>query len=122
VNGHNFWKKVAAAKGPGYNASEFAREINVKRPTMNYWIEHNKIPPADIAVRIATNIGDDLNYLINGVDPEDESEVEKLVHACLHELNNMDRNKLKTVLPVLKSISASDTDYFCDISLKESEN
>lgn len=114
MKGQNFWKKIELAKGKGYNVSEFAREISVKRSTLNYWITNGLLPPTDVALQIALSIGDDLEYLLNDIDPEDESPMDKLVHACIHELNNMDKNKLLTVLPVLKSISSSDSDIFKD--------
>jgi len=112
VKGKNFWKKIETAKGLGYNVSEFAREIVVNRSTLNYWINKGILPPADVAYHIAIVIGDDLGYLLNDVDPEEETPINKLVHACIHELNDMDKPKLLAVLPVLKSISNSEANIF----------
>ncbi len=113
MDASNFWKKIKLARGGAdFNISALAREIDVKRSTLNYWAEKNKFPPLDVGYQIANLIGDDLGYLLNDTDPEEENLNDRLLRACMRELNEMDTTKLQAVLPFLISVRQSETDIF----------
>lgn len=69
-----FWKRVKKSLDPEHNQNWLCREIEVASGTMSSWITHDRIPKADIAVKIAKILGVSVEYLVTG-DNEDLNDI-----------------------------------------------
>ena len=64
----NFWKKVKKRLPPELNQTWLCDEIGVSTGTMSSWITHDRIPKADVAVKIAKALGVSVEYLVTNED------------------------------------------------------
>ncbi len=66
----DFWKRVKKNLDPEKNQNWLCNEIAVSSGTMSSWITHDRLPKADLAVKIAKSLGVSVEYLVTG-DGED---------------------------------------------------
>lgn len=72
----NFWKRVKKNLPPELNQSWLCDEIGVATGTMSSWITYDRIPKADVAVKIAKALGVSVEYLVVGDNQDQELEKE----------------------------------------------
>ena len=80
----DFWKRVKKNLDPEKNQNWLCNEIAVSSGTMSSWITHDRLPKADLAVRIAKALGVTVEYLVTG-DDEEFSQNQETVSQAVHQ-------------------------------------
>jgi len=71
----SFWKRVRELLTNDLNQAWLCREIGVSSSSLSAWINRNRLPKADMAVKIANALGVSVEYLVTGKEnDEDENE------------------------------------------------
>lgn len=99
-----FWTKVKAymdERELTYN--KFSKMIGTKRTTLFSWIKHDRLPPADLALKIANIMEVELGYLLYG-NIESVNENEELLRRIYFRLKKMNTYELHLILNMIKGI------------------
>jgi len=90
----DFWKRVKKNLDPEKNQNWLCNEIAVSSGTMSSWITHDRLPKADLAVRIAKALGVSVEYLVTG-DDEDFGQNQETVSQAIrqHAIYRTPRNQ-----------------------------
>ena len=67
-----FWKRVKDLLTDDLNQSWLSRKIGVSHTTMSSWINRDRLPKADLAVQIAQALGVSVEYLVTGIDTDED--------------------------------------------------
>lgn len=62
----DFWRHVTESIPPERSKAWLCRQIGVDSATMLSWIKHDRLPRADVAVKIAMTLGLSAEYLLTG--------------------------------------------------------
>lgn len=102
----SFWKKVKKNLPAEFNQSWLCDEIGVATGTMSSWITHDRIPKADVAVRIAKALGVSVEYLV----AEDDEEMIFEQEALKRDLSRVVQRRGVIVTPRNQEIMLHDDD------------
>lgn len=110
MDANKFWHNIELARGgENYNVSELAREISISRSTLQTWIQNNSFPSLEVALQLASVVGESVEYLATGHDEEESEKAEStiLMHLCREQLYAMDADKLRLALSFLEMLKDS---------------
>ena len=69
-----FWGRVKDLLSDDLNQSWLSKEIGVSHTTMSSWINRDRLPKVDLAVKIARALGVSVEYLVTGKESSEDDE------------------------------------------------
>ncbi len=69
-----FWERVRNLLTHDLNQAWLCRKLGIASATMSTWVTHDRLPKADMAVRIAQALGVSAEYLVTGKDSLEDDE------------------------------------------------
>ena len=97
-----FWKNTLSIMEANLKRKkDLIAGLEIPGSTFHTWVKKDKIPPADVALKIADLLGVSVRYLVTGEDDRELSTREK---ELLEQCRVLKEEKFKVVLDLAKSL------------------